>query len=197
MSKKLLCLLLCFGCNTSKEVPHLDKSLIEIKPIRLVEEKPKRCDFDIIITAVKACEGLSLKSHWDVNHWSIGYGTPSTEGSTTTIEKADSNMRFIFINKYESIGRQFPGLNNWSRLVLAMTRYNVRKFGPRLCAAIKKNDKKLMAKILMLYVYDSNGKHLKGRVNRRKIEVDLLLSSQSQRQNIADKLETIAAKQNR
>lgn len=46
-----------------------------------------------VVNLIKQFENFSPNAYWDVNHWTIGYGTPSSAGQTITEPQADLILR--------------------------------------------------------------------------------------------------------
>ena len=46
-----------------------------------------------VVSLIKQFEGFSASAYWDVNQWTIGYGTTGTQGQTMTEEQADLALR--------------------------------------------------------------------------------------------------------
>jgi GH24 family phage-related lysozyme (muramidase) len=45
-----------------------------------------------LMELIRKREGLKFKAYWDVDHWSIGFGTKSFEGEQITEEEAEKRM---------------------------------------------------------------------------------------------------------
>lgn len=192
MPKKILCLLVCM-------LIHLDFSYTTtantITTDLQLKTTPKYSNKDIILMAIKSQEGLRLKAYFDTNHWSIGWGTVSKQNAVITIQEANEKCYEIFNKKYNAIEAENSHLDEWTKLVLTMLKYNISTVGPRLKKAIKSGNKEAISKAISAYVFDANGVKLKGLENRRKLEIKLLNSSIEERQNLAENFKKIIQSQ--
>ena len=122
---------------------------------------------------LKAHEGLVLEAYWDVSQYTIGWGTPSYKGERITVAEADRRVLERYEREYLTLRRQYPKLDKWTARVVAIARYNVGSFGPRMQKALASGDKDRIAKMLAKYNRVA-GKVHPGIVRRRQQEVDLL-----------------------
>ncbi len=67
-------------------------SLIPLGSVKVSAARYRQYSEDLV-ELVKEFEGFVDKAYWDVDHWSIGYGTPSTKGATITRKEADIALR--------------------------------------------------------------------------------------------------------
>ena len=64
-----------------------------------------------VVSLIKQFEGFNPIAYWDVNQWSIGYGTPGSQGQTMTEPEADLALRDRLNTINQSIN-QFAATNN-------------------------------------------------------------------------------------
>lgn len=131
-------------------------------------------EYETALNTVKMFESVRLKSYWDVNHWAIGWGTHSYESETITLAEADRRIAKEFNRTAIYVSEKYPHLSSWSKLVLTSMKYNVSGFGEQLNAALQSSDLEKAAQVMGLYVHDANGNKLKGLVDRRNVEANLL-----------------------
>ena len=64
-----------------------------------------------VVNLIKQFEGFSASAYWDVNQWTIGYGTPATAGQTISEADADQALRLRLSTINQAIN-QFTASNN-------------------------------------------------------------------------------------
>lgn len=158
-----------------------------------VPEEKGYDDREIAVLLLKRYESLRTSSYWDIKRWSIGWGTKSYRGEKISLEEADRRTDEHFSKIYRSIVKEFPNLTPWQASILSVMKYNVGSFGPQLKKAIRSGDSAQIALVMKRYVY-AGGVKLKGLILRRNAEASLLLSSISEKQDLAISLSKIVDK---
>ena len=88
------------------------------------EALPKGC-----VDFVKSQEGLRLKAYWDVNRWSIGYGTPSHRGEKITESEASKRLEKRLLEDQKALKsffkRSWIVLSDNQKTSLISLRFNI------------------------------------------------------------------------
>jgi GH24 family phage-related lysozyme (muramidase) len=125
-------------------------------------------------------ESLRLRAYWDINRYSIGYGTISYRGERITfaeaIRRAEKEFLRVIVNLYE----KYPHLDDQTLVGLAILDYNIGEIGYNLNRAIEDHDKRRIAYWMKQYFNDANGNKLKVLVERRKMEARFILADSTQ-----------------
>lgn len=80
-------------------------SLVPLGSVNVSAARYRQYSEDLV-ELVKEFEGFVDKAYWDVDHWSIGYGTPSTKGATITRKEADLALR-DYLDVMEDLVNEF------------------------------------------------------------------------------------------
>lgn len=158
-----------------------------------VSPKQEITDQDIALLLLRRWEGLELESYWDVNAYRIGWGTKAKAEERISLEEANRRSEKAFLKVRHNTKTKYKNLDPWQVSVVSVMAYNVGNFGRQLDKALKEGDPKRIAEIMRRYVH-SNGKKVQGLVNRRYDETRLLVSSPSERLQIAKELNEIVNK---
>ena len=148
------------------------------------ETLPKGC-----VKFVKSQEGLKLEAYWDVNRWSIGYGTPSHKGEKITEAEASNRLEKRLLEDQKALKKFFKdswtALSDNQKTALISLRFNIGTLAgcPKLKKYIIDGDYDSAAKeFLDITVkrskFKSNSEYLKvreGLEKRRQRESKLFL----------------------
>lgn len=166
----------------------------EIKEVeQCTETTPEITDQEIALLLLRRWEGLELESYWDVNAYRNGWGTKAKAGEIISLEEANHRSEKAFLKVRHNIKTKYQNLDPWQVSVVSVMAYNVGNFGGQLDKALKEGEPKQIAEVMRRYVH-SGGKKLQGLVNRRYDETRLLVSSPSERLQIAKELNEIVNK---
>lgn len=73
-----------------------------------------------VVTLIKQYEGFSASAYWDVNQWTIGYGTTGTAGQTISEYEADMALR----SKLSAISEKINQFTASNGLVLSQNQHD-------------------------------------------------------------------------
>jgi len=161
------------------------------------EYKRQYSDYQLVIWQLKNFEGFSSQAYWDVDHWSIGYGTPSSEGETITKLEASEKMVEFYEKTLHSIQKKYPCLTEWQQRIVALFDYNIGSIGPNLDAALKEGDIERASQLMLLYNNPASSKGMsaskikrikKSLKKRRKEEIRLFHMSAQDKDLLARRL---------
>lgn len=173
-------------------VVYLDTSFAEYSQDKFADEEDLPDDhmteYQIAMWLLKSHESYRPTAYWDINRWSVGWGTISKKGGTIDLNTADIKTRDHYNRVYKNIRKRYPNLRRWHALVLAVTDYNVGNFGPSLERAIATGDAHKIAKQIKRYHRTALGEINEGLIKRRNAEAELLTATEAEKQRIGKRL---------
>lgn len=184
MTRKALFLFLAFATTTAHTPTAIECSV----------KTQTYCPSDVGILLVKRWEGFRKEPYWDVNTYRIGWGSPSTLKQIDA-QQADTELRKTYYALQAKLLNKYPLLDFWEIAILTSMAYNVGNFGPALDTQLRAGDTRNAACTALKYI-KSGGEPVKGLMNRRWQEYQLLTSGPQERYRIAETLQKLVKKQN-
>jgi len=156
--------------NAVKNTVYLTNKVEKVKVIAKEIKEPVIANISTIDFIAKF-EGLRLKAYYDVNHFSIWYGTRSFKGEIITKKEAEKRMiEYLWLLR-KMVDKECYNENQKTAMISFM--YNVGKYPMNINKYVASCDKKSIRYIMWIYWYSSNWKRLKSLVKRRNTELYL------------------------
>jgi GH24 family phage-related lysozyme (muramidase) len=136
--------------------------------------------FEYFWELIISFEEYSEKAYWDVDHYSIGWGTKAKHpNEVINICEANKRSREAFKTRLETIKSAYPHLSLYQAHLIAAFHYNVQNWKPNLEQKIQSGDSYIITTSLINYV-KADGQTLDGLKKRRKVECAYLLAETDQ-----------------
>ena len=155
---------------------------------------PKYSDYQIAIWFLKSFENFRSVAEWDNKQYTYGWGNKAPhKGATISRNQADSLFLIDINARHAKLLVTYPNLaeDRFVALMLTDFMFNVGSAGPALRRAIKRYNPrdvstKIKLKNQMLRYIHSDGEVSDGLIRRRKGEVEMIMSTPTQRQLLAE-----------